>query len=620
MAQTNFTPISLYYSTTAAAVPTAGNLVAGELAINTQDGKLFYKDAAGVVQTIASKDVNSGTFTNISVSGVASFADGTVSLPSITNIGDTNTGIFFPAADTIAFTEGGVESMRIDSSGNVGIGTSSPAATLDVTHSNGGRVRIRGVSADGARLELFNNAATTNGFLIGQGFGSGSDNIAYISNQATASLIFRTSASERVRIDEFGNVGIGTSSPNTKLHIFGASLSDLRIASNNVSYINYVDASFSVQGTTTNHPMVFNTNNTERMRITNGGNVLLGTSSGDGGKLDIFGAEGFAGCGVSIYETSSGNNKRLRLSQQASGVVYNATATSGNNAHIWQVTNTEAMRIDAGGQVYMGTNTSSFGTLNVQRFSSAPYASLTIQDNATPANAVGLYLRSNSTTPSGISTAGSPMAFYVGGAGAGEAMRIDSSGQVGIGISSPANLFDVLSTVSYTGNIGKFRAQNSTTYGGSVLVVTGDRTTTNSSYNLINCFNGSGTGVLLVRDSGNCLNTNNSYGGTSDVKLKENIVDATPKLNDLMQVKVRHYNFKNKPNEKQIGVVAQELETVFPSMVEESPDSDLDGNLLETTTKSVKYSVFVPMLIKAIQEQQTLIENLTTRLNALEGK
>jgi hypothetical protein len=55
MAQTGFTPISLYYTTTAAAVPTAGNLVAGELAINTQDGKLFYKDAAGVVQVIAGK-------------------------------------------------------------------------------------------------------------------------------------------------------------------------------------------------------------------------------------------------------------------------------------------------------------------------------------------------------------------------------------------------------------------------------------------------------------------------------------------------------------------------------------------------------------------------------------
>jgi len=55
MAQTNFTPISLYYSTTAAAVPVNTNLVSGELAINITDGKLYYKDNSGVVQTIASK-------------------------------------------------------------------------------------------------------------------------------------------------------------------------------------------------------------------------------------------------------------------------------------------------------------------------------------------------------------------------------------------------------------------------------------------------------------------------------------------------------------------------------------------------------------------------------------
>jgi hypothetical protein len=66
MAQTNFTPISLYYSTTAAAVPTAGNLVAGELAINTADGKLFYKDSAGVVQVIGTKGgVGSSTTTQV---------------------------------------------------------------------------------------------------------------------------------------------------------------------------------------------------------------------------------------------------------------------------------------------------------------------------------------------------------------------------------------------------------------------------------------------------------------------------------------------------------------------------------------------------------------------------
>ena len=55
MAQTGYTPISIYYSATASNTPTAGNLVAGELAINTADGKLFYKDSAGVVQVIGTK-------------------------------------------------------------------------------------------------------------------------------------------------------------------------------------------------------------------------------------------------------------------------------------------------------------------------------------------------------------------------------------------------------------------------------------------------------------------------------------------------------------------------------------------------------------------------------------
>ena len=70
MAQTGFTPISNYYSATTTNVPTAGNLVAGELAINTADGKLFYKDSSGVVQTIATKATTAGTYSSITTSNL----------------------------------------------------------------------------------------------------------------------------------------------------------------------------------------------------------------------------------------------------------------------------------------------------------------------------------------------------------------------------------------------------------------------------------------------------------------------------------------------------------------------------------------------------------------------
>lgn len=130
-------------------------------------------------------------------------------------------------------------------------------------------------------------------------------------------------------------------------------------------------------------------------------------------------------------------------------------------------------------------------------------------------------------------------------------------------------------------------------------------------------FSANTTEAFRIEASGNVKNTNNSYGALSDEKLKENISDASPKLDDLMQVRVRNYNLIGE-TQKQIGVVAQELELVFPSIVDETEDRDVDGNFLGTTTKGVKYSVFVPMLIKGMQEQQAIIEALTARIEALE--
>jgi hypothetical protein len=210
------------------------------------------------------------------------------------------------------------------------------------------------------------------------------------------------------------------------------------------------------------------------------------------------------------------------------------------------------------------------------------------------------------TAPSG--TAGNAISFT-------QSMTLDSSGNLLVGTTSSSGRF----TVSESGNPANQTAYIECTNGSfnsRVLSLNASRNATSNEYQFLVCSISGIESKFIIQNSGNAQNRNNSYGAISDVKLKENIVDATPKLDDLLKVKVRHYSFKSTPEEKQIGVVAQELEQIFPSMVEESPDRDAEGNDLGTTTKSVKYSVFVPMLIKAIQEQQAIINDLKARLDA----
>ena len=197
MAQTGFTPISNYYSSTATNVPTAGNLVAGELAINTADGVLYYKDSSGVVQSIASKAGNSGSFTNLAYTGTFTGGTGVVNLGS---------GQFYK-----------------DASGNVGIGTSSPAQKLDVVD---GRIRTAGSTGNSGYIQIFNNANTTGQLQLGQGLASGTDNVGYLWNIANASLSFGTNNTEAMRIDSSGNLLVGTTSTalNARLLVKGSTL------------------------------------------------------------------------------------------------------------------------------------------------------------------------------------------------------------------------------------------------------------------------------------------------------------------------------------------------------------------------------------------------------------
>ena len=125
-----------------------------------------------------------------------------------------------------------------------------------------------------------------------------------------------------------------------------------------------------------------------------------------------------------------------------------------------------------------------------------------------------------------------------------------------------------------------------------------------------------GTVSIVIRTNGNVLNTNNSYGAISDLKLKENIVDANSQWDDLKALQVRNYNFKEGQTHTQIGLIAQEVELVSPGLVNESPDRDEEGNDLDTVTKSVNYSVLYMKAVKALQEAMERIETLEGRLTA----
>ena len=129
-----------------------------------------------------------------------------------------------------------------------------------------------------------------------------------------------------------------------------------------------------------------------------------------------------------------------------------------------------------------------------------------------------------------------------------------------------------------------------------------------------------GTTSFKVFTNGNVQNTNDSYGQISDIKLKENIVDAGSQWDDFKAVRFRKYNFKEETGyETQLGVIAQELELTSPGLVYETADKDEDGNDLGTTTKAVKSSILTKKALVALQEAMARIETLEAEVAALKS-
>jgi len=253
--------------------------------------------------------------------------DGSAATPAIRGT-DANTGIFFPAADTIAFAEGGAEVARFDSSGNLGVGTSSPGGKLSV------------VGASSATLGSLAQ------FTIpgGQGFYLNSNSTGTLNTLAVGTgenLAFNTGASERMRINSSGDVGIGTSSPLTKLQIKtqangNAGFQNSTSVAGGVKINCFNDAGsasapFEIDGST----LQFNIASAEKMRLDSSGQFSIGkTSPGEGAQTGS--GYGFASPSSDPYFTivnanASGGNACIYLNRRTTGtlIAFGTNAGSG---------------------------------------------------------------------------------------------------------------------------------------------------------------------------------------------------------------------------------------------------------------------------------------------------
>ena len=310
--------------------------MASEIRVNTINnssglGTITISDTGAVfagVTTITNLQVN-GTTTGVVMTGVTTVSTGSTSAPSITPSGDSNTGIFFPSADTIAFAEGGSEAARIDSSGRLLVGTSSAYVAYGASSDN--KFQIAGTSYSNAAMSAFVFGATPYGGYLnlglsrnstvgshtvvqsGDGLGgitfNGSDGTtfkaaadihAYVdgtpgTNDMPGRLVFSTTAdgsaspTERMRLDSSGRLGLGTSSPGATLDVSGSirtkGSTNPYLALNdgtNESYVEVASSNMRLSAGGANS-LVFNTNSAERARIDSSGRLLVGTSSARSG-------------------------------------------------------------------------------------------------------------------------------------------------------------------------------------------------------------------------------------------------------------------------------------------------------------------------------------------------
>jgi len=499
--------------------------------------------------------------------------------------------------------------MRIDSSGNVLIGTSSApyALTADELQlsvgdaTNHSVIQIYSAATKWGAISFNDNATdASNAGLIGY----------YHPNNY---MVFNTNNTERMRIDSSGNVGIGATSVPTNFQVeiaksgnVGLNLRNTNNSAGDSSRIAFSQGSGNLASTNTFADIIatadtvspltgrilFRTNQgnslTEAMRISSSGKVGIGTTAPDhvlhlsstNTYLAISDSQDSGGGGILFRRTDNGENRGSIQYNFSSDFMSFRTSTDGNG---------ECMRIDSSGNVGIGTTspTSAYNkNLNINGSGSSALHLTT--DSRGTSNTDGFHIINSSGNAYLWNRDNTSMIF---GTNSTERMRIDSNGAMW----------------SQTASHGHF-ILTSQAAGTTYAFLNGRHSSTG--------FN-TGTSTFWVYSNGNVQNTNDSYGQISDVKLKENIVDAGSQWDDFKAVRFRKYNFKEETGHEthtQLGVIAQELELTSPGLVYETADKDNDGNDLGTTTKAVKSSILTKKALVALQEAMERIETLEQRL------
>ena len=496
-------------------------------------------------------------------------------------------------------------------------------------------------SASDTGVDLtINGNKSSNGAVGSIIFENASDSVAMIrasrvgGNNDAADMQFFTQATggsntERMRISSAGLVGIGTNSPSSRLDIVHNNNNPLRLQNSTgvIVKTQFEDnASRQAEIALNTGSITFSNGTssvTERMRIDSSGKAIFKGVT----ENELYAQ--FLSAGAS--STVSGYVGR------ASSVVSGGTATDlgvgggAGNLVFAAGGSTEKMRIDSSGNVGIGlTNPSDYystslvvnannnGITLVSPTNAASYIMFADGTSSQEEQYRG-YIEYSHSIDTLISRSAGAIRFLTGGSN--ERMRIDSAGNVLINQTSSNLTYGKLQvsaggeTAGHGGIVGFFDTDGSVASSNLIqlLSFSGDTDATGGQF-------------IRFRDSNSVMGSVSAASGTtvayntsSDRRMKENIVDASSQLDVINNIQVREFDWKNNGHHE-VGMIAQELNDVIPNVVQEGGDD------VTEQPWGVDYGKLTPYLIKAIQElsdkvdnQQTIIDNLTTRIETLEG-